>query len=41
VETMKIKMKEGRAFRKEFSTNSSNYVINEKAAAVMGMDDPL
>ena len=41
VETMKIQMKAGRVFSKEFSTDSSNYIINEKAAAAMDMDNPL
>ena len=41
VETMRIQMKEGRVFSKAFSTDSSNYVINEKAASAMGMDDPV
>ena len=41
VETMKIRMKAGRFFKTEFSTDSSNYIINEKAAEAMGMDDPI
>ena len=34
-------MKAGRVFSREFSTDSSNYIINEKAAAAMGMENPL
>lgn len=41
VETMKIQMKEGRVFSREFGTDTSNYIINEKAAAAMGMDNPI
>ena len=41
VATMKISLKEGRDFSREFGTDSANYVINEKAAAAMGMDNPL
>lgn len=41
VETMKIDLKEGRVFSPAFGTDSSNYIINEKAAAAMGMDQPL
>ncbi len=41
VETMRIKLKEGRVFSKEFGADSSNYMINEKAAASMGMDNPV
>ena len=41
VETMKIKLKEGRLFSTEYGTDSTNYIINEKAAASMGMGDPV
>ncbi|MFC2156539.1 ABC transporter permease [Acidobacteriota bacterium] len=41
VDTMRIQMKAGRIFGQEFSTDSSNYIINERAAKAMGMDNPL
>ena len=41
IETMKIEMKEGRTFSKSFSTDSSNYIVNETAARKMGMDKPI
>jgi putative ABC transport system permease protein len=41
VETMKIELKEGRVFSREFGTDSTNYIINEKAALSMGMDNPV
>ena len=41
VETMKIKLKEGRLFSKDYGTDSTNYIINEKAGATMGMDNPV
>ena len=41
LKTMKIRLKEGRSFSEEFSTDSSNYIINEKAAAAMNMENPV
>ena len=39
VETMKITLKEGRLFSTDYGADSTNYVVNEKAVAGMGMDD--
>jgi len=39
--TMGIEIAAGRSFSKQFGTDSSNYVINWKAAAAMGMQDPV
>lgn len=36
-----MKIKEGRFFLKEFSSDNSAIVINEAAAKVMGMDEPI
>jgi len=41
VKTMRIQMDSGRVFSREYSTDSSNYIVNERAAAAMGMDNPL
>jgi len=41
VETLDIRMAAGRSFSKEFGSDSTSYVINETAAAAMGMDDPV
>ncbi|HFA49566.1 MAG TPA: ABC transporter permease [Bacteroidetes bacterium] len=41
VKTIGAKLKDGRDFSPEFATDSSNYVINETAAKLMGMDDPV
>ena len=41
VETMGIEMDQGRVFSEVFGTDSSNYIINEKAAKAMGMEDPI
>ena len=41
IETMKIKLRDGRVFSPDFGTDSTNYIINEKAALSMGMDDPV
>ncbi|MCB0851546.1 MAG: ABC transporter permease, partial [Bacteroidetes bacterium] len=41
VSTMKIQIKEGRNFSQEFSLDSNNFLINETAAKVMGLTDPL
>lgn len=41
VETMGIRLSQGRDFSPEFATDTTNYVINWKAAEAMGMEDPL
>ncbi|MCK5149271.1 ABC transporter permease [bacterium] len=41
VETMKIQLQSGRVFSKAHRADSTNYIINEKAAQAMGMDTPL
>lgn len=41
IETMGIERVDGRFFSEDFGADSSNYVINEMAAATMGMDDPV
>ncbi|MCJ7580152.1 MAG: ABC transporter permease, partial [Candidatus Aminicenantes bacterium] len=41
VETMGIEMDQGRVFSEEFGTDSSNYIVNERAAKAMGMEDPI
>ncbi len=41
VETMGIKLAQGRAFSEAFGSDSTNYLINLRAAEAMGMDDPL
>ncbi len=40
-ETMAIEVKQGRAFSREFATDSSNYIINEVTAGIMGFEDPI
>ncbi len=41
VETMKMDMLSGRNFTAELSTDTSNYLINEVTAGIMGFDDPI
>ena len=41
VETMKMEIKYGRSFSKEFSTDTANYIINEATAKAMGMENPV
>jgi putative ABC transport system permease protein len=41
VTTMGIEMDQGRVFSEEFSTDSSNYIVNEKAVKAMGMKNPI
>ncbi len=41
VSTMKLKLKEGRDFSKEFGTDSASYILNETAASRMGFENPL
>ena len=40
-ETLNIRMKEGRAFSPDFATDSNAYIINEAAADMMGMQNPV
>jgi putative ABC transport system permease protein len=39
--TMGMKMKEGRYFSKEFSTDSTSVILNETAAKQLGLKDPI
>ncbi|RFS26953.1 ABC transporter permease [Chitinophaga silvatica] len=39
--TMGIQLKEGRDFSRDFPSDSNAYIINESAARVMGMNEPL
>ncbi|RDC65415.1 ABC transporter permease [Adhaeribacter pallidiroseus] len=41
LKTMDIPLKAGRDFSKEFGTDTSNFVINEEAARLMNMRDPI
>ncbi len=41
LEMMKIEMVEGRTFSQAFTTDTLNYIINENAAKVMGIDNPV
>ena len=41
LETMRMELKEGRDFSAEFGTDTANYIINETAARVMGMEQPV
>ncbi|MBC3788569.1 ABC transporter permease [Spirosoma utsteinense] len=41
INTMKIRMLEGRDFDKAIVTDSTNYIINEEAARRMGMKNPV
>ncbi len=41
VETMGIELAQGRTFSEAFGADSSNYLINWRAAEAMGMDDPV
>jgi putative ABC transport system permease protein len=41
VKTFRIEMKEGRDFSINFPTDKSNYIVNEKAASVMGLEKPV
>ena len=40
-ETMNIRMKDGRAFSHDFASDSGAYLINEAAANMMGMKNPV
>jgi putative ABC transport system permease protein len=41
LKTFKMEMAQGRFFDKKFTTDNSNYVINETAAKVMGIPEPV
>ncbi len=41
VETMGLTMKEGRAFSKSYSTDTSAYILNEEAVKRMGLKNPV
>ncbi len=41
VKTFKIKMTEGRFFSEKFTTDTSNYILNETAVRVAGLKDPV
>jgi putative ABC transport system permease protein len=41
VKTFNIKIAQGRDFSNKFSTDGSNYIINETAAAFIGMEEPV
>ena len=41
VQTMKLKMQDGRYFSKDFPTDSNAYIINETAVKKMGYADPV
>ena len=41
LETLKLEMSQGRFFSKEFSTDSTNYVLNKTAVKAMEMEQPI
>lgn len=41
IETMGIELVEGRLFSEEYGADTTNYVINQKTAEAMGMEDPV
>jgi ABC-type antimicrobial peptide transport system permease subunit len=41
LETFEMEVIEGRSFSKDYVTDASNYVINEKAIQLLNVDDPL
>src|SRR5678816_1219582 len=41
VETMRLQLKEGRDFSKEFGTDSVGYMLNETAVSKIGFSDPI
>ncbi|HTE29106.1 MAG TPA: ABC transporter permease, partial [Chryseolinea sp.] len=41
VKTMKLTMKEGRDFSKDFGADSTSYILNETAVKKMGLTDPI
>ncbi len=40
-QTMNVRMKEGRAFSRDFASDSDAYIVNEAAANMMGMKKPV
>jgi len=41
IETMKMDVVQGRAFSEDFPSDTINYIFNEKAIKIMGMEDPV
>ncbi|MEI9806858.1 MAG: hypothetical protein WDO16_02650 [Bacteroidota bacterium] len=41
VKTMKLVLKEGRDFSKEFGTDSASFILNETAVNKIGLKDPV
>lgn len=41
VETMEMRLKEGRTFSKDFGADTANFIINEEAARLMQMKEPV
>lgn len=41
IETMGIKVKEGRPFSRDFKTDSAKIIFNEAAIKIMGLEDPV
>ena len=41
VETMGIRVKEGRSFSRDFSDEASSFMVNEKACEMLGLHDPV
>ena len=41
VKTLKLQLKEGRDFSKEFGTDSTSFMLNETAVNKMGLSDPV
>lgn len=41
VETMQMRVVQGRGFSREFATDSVGYIINQETARVMGMENPV
>jgi len=39
--TMNMEIVQGRSFSKKFAADSTNYIFNEKAIAIMGMESPI
>jgi len=41
VETMGLRLKDGRSFSKEYGNEGESFIINQKAAENLGLDDPV
>ena len=41
IETLGVKMKEGRSFSREFTADTASIILNDAAIEVMGMKDPI